>query len=55
MSQTGSKHIGDRIEDVLARWTAAGEPDQSTFRITVAPGRQTILHPTLGSWDLPKP
>lgn len=53
MSQTGTKHLGDRIEDVLERWTAAGEPNQSTFRITVEPGRQMIHHPMLGSWDLP--
>jgi methyltransferase of ATP-grasp peptide maturase system len=54
MTQAGTKQIGDQIEDALARWTAAGEPDQSTFRIDVEPDRQTIHHPTLGSWDLPR-
>ena len=53
VSQTGTEQIGDRIEDVVERWTAAGKPDQSTFRVSVTPGRQTIVHPTLGSWDLP--
>lgn len=54
--QHGPLRLWDQVENALLSWQAEGSPDQSTFRMTVAPDhtqRVWIGKPGGVGWDLP--